>query len=75
MVYEYPKRTQNPPRATSWGFAPPPGTINTTTYVIVGSKPGADFVYSLPKLSIQTERPVEPHIVCPLRHQDSKRLI
>ena len=28
------KKTQNPPRATSWGFDPPPGTIHRHCYVI-----------------------------------------
>jgi hypothetical protein len=27
------KRTQNPPRATSWGFDPPPGTIYCSQYI------------------------------------------
>jgi hypothetical protein len=26
IAYEFTERTQNPPRATSWGFDPPPGT-------------------------------------------------
>jgi hypothetical protein len=62
-------RSQNPPIARSWGFDPPPGTINTTTYIIVGSKPGADFVYSLSKLLNQIERPAEPHVVRPFSLQ------
>ena len=47
------------------GSTPPPGTINTITCIIVGSKPGADFAHSLSKLPNQTERTAAQHIVRP----------